>query len=304
MARFLRICLLIMFAIGCHPRINLFAQNKIIAIVNNDTVTQKDLDDFTNFMRMELSAEFKGGELENKIEQIKPDLLNKLIEDKLILQEAKKSNINIDPSKINSRINEIKKRYASETEFQNDLLMQGLTQKDIEQRIKEQMLTYVIVEEKTRRMITVSPTEVTKFYEDNKEMFRLPPQRNFNYIITGDQNLAWEVFNALRRGEDIDEVSRNNALALNQINIIHEGRLRKEIETEILKLKPGEISIPIRQEDSFYIFKLNQITPSRQQSLQEAQDNLYKFLFEKKAQEKFADWINNLKGHSHIEILR
>ena len=36
-----------------------YAQDKIIAIVNNEVVTQKDLDDFLNFMRMQLSQEVR-----------------------------------------------------------------------------------------------------------------------------------------------------------------------------------------------------------------------------------------------------
>ncbi len=65
---------------------NLFAQDKIAAIVNNDIITQKDLDDFLNFMRIQLSQDYSGKELENKIQAMKPDLLDRLIEDRLILQ--------------------------------------------------------------------------------------------------------------------------------------------------------------------------------------------------------------------------
>ena len=54
----------------------LYAQDKIIAVVNNDVITHKDLDDFADFLRMQLSREYKGSALEIKIESIKKDLLD------------------------------------------------------------------------------------------------------------------------------------------------------------------------------------------------------------------------------------
>src|SRR3989338_6450398 len=69
----------------------LFAQDKIVAIVNNEVITQKDLDDFLNFMRMQYAQELKGRELENKIQSMKIVLLDKLIEDRLMLQDAQKT---------------------------------------------------------------------------------------------------------------------------------------------------------------------------------------------------------------------
>jgi len=40
-----------------------FAQDKIVAVVNDEIITQKDLNDFVNFMRMQLSIELTGEQL-------------------------------------------------------------------------------------------------------------------------------------------------------------------------------------------------------------------------------------------------
>ena len=45
----------------------LFAQDKILAVVNNEIITQRDLDGFVSFMRMQLSSEYKGQALEDKL---------------------------------------------------------------------------------------------------------------------------------------------------------------------------------------------------------------------------------------------
>ncbi|MBM3243422.1 MAG: hypothetical protein FJZ12_01110, partial [Candidatus Omnitrophica bacterium] len=147
----------------------LYAQDKIVAIVNQDAITQKDLSDFLNFMRLQLSQEYKGRELEEKIQGMKVVLLSRLIEDRLILQEAKKSNIVVDENRVRTKINEVKKEYPSDTLFQSELMKQGLTQADIERRIRDQFMMFSIVEQKVRSKIIIKPEEVTAFYEENKK---------------------------------------------------------------------------------------------------------------------------------------
>jgi hypothetical protein len=51
--------------------LSLYAQDKIVAIVNKDIITQKDLTDFINFARMQMLTEYKGEQLEAKIQAMK-----------------------------------------------------------------------------------------------------------------------------------------------------------------------------------------------------------------------------------------
>jgi parvulin-like peptidyl-prolyl isomerase len=282
--------------------IELYAQDKIIAIVNSDVITQKDLNDFLNFMRMQLMTEYKGKELENKIQSMKLDLIDKLVEDRLILQQAKKNNIQIDEGRIKARIEEIRKRYDSEREFQDALAKQGLVQADIELKIREQLLMYAIIDIKVRSKIIVNPGEVTDFYQANIRDFKLPEQREFESVTIDDENLAKEISYNLKNGQDFQEIAKRYSLAVNKFNT-QDGQLRKDIEEEIFKMHLDEISEPIKIEKSYYIFKLNNIIPARQQGLSEAQDQIYTFLFNEKMEEALAKWLDEIKKHSYIKIL-
>ncbi|MBU3958326.1 MAG: peptidyl-prolyl cis-trans isomerase [Candidatus Omnitrophica bacterium] len=280
-----------------------FAQDKIVAIVNNDIITQKDLNDFINFMRMQLSAEYKEAELENKVESIKSDLLDRLIEDRIILQEAKKDKLEIDGNKVKEKIDQIKRRYVSDREFQDALSQQGLVQADLESRIREQLLMYNIIDTRIRREILIKPGEVTDFYQQNLEEFRIPEQREFNFIIVADKDLSREVFNNLKDNQDFAGVAKKYSLAVEKSSAKKGQELREDIERAIFTLNLGESSEPTEIEDSFYIFKLVNIIPSRQQVLSEAQDRIYAFLFEMKMQEGLTRWLGGLKEHSYIKIL-
>ena len=304
---FLKI-LLFLFAITSYELLatsyELFAQDKIIAIVNKDIITQKDLNDFINFMRVQLATEYKGEQLETKIQSMKLDLLDKLIEDRLILQEAKKDNIGIDPDRIKAKINEIKKHYGSDTEFQNAIAKQGLVQADIEAKIREQLLMYSVIDIEIRSKIIIKPGEVTDFYQENTEKFILPEQREFESVTVDNENLANEVFDQLKSGQELQDVANRYSLTVNKFSCVRNGQLRKDIEDTVFKINLAQISTPVKIENNYYIFKLNNIIPPRHQNLSEVQDEIYSMLFNKKMQEALTKWLDELKERSYIKILQ
>jgi peptidyl-prolyl cis-trans isomerase SurA len=122
-----------------------YAQDKIVAVVNNEIITQKDLNDFLNFTRMQYARQLSGKELEEKVNSARSGLLQRLIEDRIMLQRAKAEKVTVEPSRIKAKMNEIKKHYALESDFEHDLGRQGLVQADLENKIREQMLTFGIL---------------------------------------------------------------------------------------------------------------------------------------------------------------
>ena len=279
-----------------------YAEDKIVAIVNREIITQKDLDDFMNFMYLQLSAKYQGKELEDKMNGVRPDLLNRLIEDKLILEEAKKENIQVDEAMVKAKISEIKSNYPSEAEFQDALVKQGLTQADIEKRIREQLLIFEIIDLQIRKKIIVSPKEVTDFYEEHKEEFVQPETRRVNSLITKNEVLANKVISSLGQGADLDKISKEYSLELNDLGAVKKSQLVKEIEDVIFNMDVGSISKAIKVGEAYYIFKLEEILPLKKYNLVEVQEEIYYRLYELKMQEKLSRWLEDLRKKAYVEI--
>lgn len=280
------------------------AEDKIIAVVNKDVITQKDFDGFVNFMRMQLNQTYQGEQLEKKIASLESDLMERLVEDRLILQEAKKSGIKLNNDKVKARIEQIKRAYPSDNEFQAALKGQGLSQNDIETRIREQLLMYSIIEVKVKSRIVINPGEVTEFYQKNKDKLFTPQVREFQAVTVDNEDLARKVFSALRNNEDSALVSERYGVAVNKLNSYADGQLKKEVEEIVFKLKAGEVSPPAKINEKYYIFKLDNIIAPKQESLFEAQDKIYNMLLETKMQRELASWIEQLKNQSYIKFFK
>ncbi|MCK9603834.1 MAG: peptidyl-prolyl cis-trans isomerase [Candidatus Omnitrophica bacterium] len=292
-----------------------FAQEKVVAIVNNDIITQKDLNDFLNFARVQLSAESKGKNLEDKAQEMKLNLLDRLIEDRLILQDAKRtledaskkkdmytvSRLDIDPERIKMRIGEIRKKFNSEADYQRSLKLQGLVQADLETRMREQLLMYNIIDLKIKSKIMITPAEITDFYEKHKDEFVRPEEREFESLVIEDEDMAKKMYSDLKRGRSFNEMVQQYSMQANSLTAT-KGELMKEVEDIVFGLSPDEVSKPLKIENAFSIFRLVKIIPPSKQSLEEVQDTIQNYLFEKEMQETLTKWLNELKAQSYIKI--
>ncbi|MDD5409320.1 MAG: peptidyl-prolyl cis-trans isomerase [Candidatus Omnitrophica bacterium] len=301
MRRIISIATLVILFLG--PVCFLGAQDKMVAVVNNEVITQKDLNDFLNFIRMQYSRELSGKALEEKVNSTRQDLLERLIEDKIMLQQAKNEKITIEPARIKAKINEIKKRYALESDFEQELAKQGLVQADLENKIREQMLSFSIVEQKVRSKIMIRPDEITDFYNENKRKFIKPEERLLTVIVLQDESAAKSLSYYLRLGDKLEDLATRYSFTVDKFSASQGQELRSEIEEVVFKLGISEVSDPVKIDGQYYIFKLDDIVGSKQLSLAQAQDKIQAYLFDKKMQEGLAKWLNELKKQSYIKIL-
>lgn len=297
--------LLITFALTCQFVFvgkQAFAQEKIAAVVNNDIITKKDLTDFINFMRMQYATELKGKQLEEKIESMKLDLLDRLIEDRLILQEAKRSGLAVDESRIKARISEIIRRYPSEAAFQADLKKQGLVLADVQTKMREQLLMYSIIDDRIRSKVVVRPEEVTEYYNKHNPQFKSQETRDLEVFSLENEDLADSFCYGLRRKEKIEDLAVRFPFNVNRITAQKGEDLRKDIEDMVFSLGIGEVSNPVNIDNKFYVFRLDNIIAPRQLNLTEVQDKIHAYLTDVKMKQKLDEWLNELKAKSYIKI--
>jgi peptidyl-prolyl cis-trans isomerase SurA len=301
MNKFLTFSVVLLALGGCFSLAR--AEEKIIAIVNNEIITKRDLESFLNFMRVQLSSQYSSKELDEKIAVMKSDLLDRLIEDRLILQEARKSSLRADESRIKAKLDELKKRYSSETEFEDSLKSQGLVEADLEARIRDQILMYNIVEDKIRSKIVVKPSEITDYYNQHPADFKLTEEREIQSLTGADPAKAQQITDSLRMGKDFNDVAKGSGFTVSTFSSRKGGELKKNLEEMLFALKAGEVSDPVKIKDNYYVFKLKKITPPRVQPLSDVQENIHGVLYEKKMQEAMVKWIDELKKKAYIKKL-
>lgn len=123
--------------------------NEIIATVNGQNITKAYVN---KALQEDFSKLPENQRTEDNIKVLANKIVNQKIEDILLIDAAKKANIEISKEEIQSTINNIKSQFKTEKDFEADLKKQSLTKKEFEKEIKESLMKikYVSNEIKNR----------------------------------------------------------------------------------------------------------------------------------------------------------
>lgn len=273
----------------------------IVAVVNDMVVTQSELQEYINFSYLQLSPKLSKDKSKEEFSNIAKEALTRLIEDKLILQEAIKAGLIIEDAFIEARLEELKSRFPSQEEFKKFLFNQNFTLSDIKKNLKDQELMRAIVDSQIRSKIYVSPQETTQFFNEHPEEFTEQEGRKVSLAIFSKKEEAEAALKEINQGGDFGKISSNPG-SYRPEEEIRKGDLPLPAEKEIFKLSVGDNSKVMDIEDKFFIFKIKEFLPLRKLSLSEAGTFAYKIVFNGKLTQELTDWLDKLKNNAYIVI--
>lgn len=300
------------------PPVYSYAQvvNKVVAVVNDEIITQQDVDQLKAVLYAQYVQEYQGEDLLKKMEEVGKDLLRQMIEDKLILSRAKELSIRVSEDEINERLRYIKNNFPSEEAFNDTLEAQGITVANLKDRYRDQLLMKKVVELEIRSRVSVLPSEIAKYYEEHRPEFKREEKYKVSHIlIKAADDISFElakveiddIYNKLKQGYDFSELAKEYSQGPNKetggdMGYISRGEMLEELDQVIFSLKPGEFSEPVKSKIGYHILKVEDISNSGYFSLEEAKGDIENFLFQQKLKEKLDEWVSELKSKAYISI--
>lgn len=157
--------------------------DKVIVKVNEDNIMKSEFDKLYNSAIEQYKQITSKPLTDEELKQIRQKVLDQLITDKLLLQEAKKRGIKVTKRELEEGINTVKSRFPNDQAFLQELKKENLTEKQFQKRIEEQIMVLKLVDEVIKKNAK-QPTEqeakvvfdkVMKIIE-KKEYGKLPPE--------------------------------------------------------------------------------------------------------------------------------
>jgi len=254
------------------------AEDRIVAIINDEVITESELKNKNDFSYIKLSY---------------------LIEKKLQLQTAKKRGITVQQEEISSFkeiISEEEKKDALE-----QLTIFKLLNKDIKSRIsindKELEEYYILNKE-----LFILPEEVMVGYifipikpSDSPENINLS-QKKINDILS-DLKINTSLKDISTRYNGSIDVQ-----VIDDLGSIKRGDLLKELDIAAFSLREGEISDVIYTSSGFYILKVLEKKSLKYKTFEDLTDLIREKVFQEKSEKLYKEWMYNLKTSSFIEL--
>jgi len=215
---------------------------------------------------------------EYKLQLDKSMILDQVISEKLLIQEAK----NID------------------LEEDNDVLEQI-------QKMTEQILVQVLIEREILDKTKVNDEEVLEYYEQNKDSFTEKEQVYLYNILLETEEEAQDILEQLKAGGDFSEIAQErstgpSAAQGGDLGYLPKGTIIPEIEEVVFALELEELSEVIKTDFGFHILKITEKKPGTVKTLEEVKEDIIQTLLPDKQKEAFENLLEELKSKSEIEI--
>ncbi len=158
-----------------------------VAVVDGNEITQADFD--TAFQQASSQAGLPQPPApgDDQYEQVRDQALGSLLDSAWIEGEGERQGVEVTDKEVQDTFTQLKSQnFKTEAEYQQFLQQSGLTQEDIDERVRLQVISQKIQEQITNDTPEVSDEEVREFYDANKAQFEQPETRDIRVILNKD----------------------------------------------------------------------------------------------------------------------
>jgi len=241
------------------------------------------------------------------INLLKNNVLNQIINSQLLLQEAKKEKIKINPSDIDTEIEKIKVNFSSSEAFNDALKANNITLTELKKEIENNLLiNYVLNKEKNK--VNITEEEILNYYNENKMTFFEPEKVHVSHILVATEEEARDILTQLKEGLiSFAELAKEKSICPSAPNggdlgFFSKGQMVKEFEEAAFSLQPGEISDIVKTEYGYHIIKCIEKKEAHSPTFEEVKENIEKTLRTQKENEAISSLITKLKEEADITI--
>jgi peptidyl-prolyl cis-trans isomerase SurA len=284
--------------------------DRVVAVVNGDVIMMSELQEAIVLSRRDGRSEPDGAELERT-------MLNRLVDHRLQVQEAKRDKVEVTDDELRAAVDDIVKRNGGDREkFEAQLQVQGVTWESLRREMREQLLAQRVRSRRVVRRSTVTESEVDQYLTQNRDKFEAGLKYHaFHMAITVEATSspgAWErakqeiesISVALAGGADFAELARTRAKdpTGGDLGWLARGELDVAFERPLLALQKGQVTAPIRSGAAYHLLKLDDREELTAERLADARQQVRDLLLQKKAQERFDEWLEGLRRRALIAI--
>ncbi len=291
--------------------------DKIVAVVNGEIITQSEVTRLLIPYYENYKKEYTGDNLAQKMSEAETIILEQLIDDKLILAEAKRREISVSDDEINEKMKTVQARFPNEEAFRQALSSQNVTLGELRQNITNELIKSKLIRAELGKGVTITPAEVHRYYDSHPEDFSVPARAHaYNLLVKRETDartpeesrfLIEQIYGKIAAKADFRELAREysegpNASRGGDLGWVEEGQMLPEIDTAIFSMEAPGISGIIESDLGYHIVWVPELAASATLAFEDCCQDIEDILYRKKLDRRFTQWLSKLRKRAYISI--
>ncbi len=284
--------------------------DRIVAVVNNDIVTLSELNKAVKpFLEKIEAADYPEEKAKQLTYKVKRDMLDRIIERRLIYQETGRLNLRVSVEEVDQAIERFKRdRNMTQEDLEKALAHDGITFDEYRDRIRKDILRTKVINKVIKAKVVVLDREVEAYYNDHKKAFSGEKKYHLRNILMEDRDAIESVRKLLDQGLNFAALAQKYSRASNaseggDLGVFELETFSEKLKQAITHLKKGAYTDVISTDSGYQIFYLEGFEQSGGKTLEQARDEIVEKLYDRKAEKKMKKWIESLKEKAHIKIM-
>lgn len=283
--------------------------NRIVAVVNGEMITFIDLQRYGNPEIVRRGLTKQGAEAEKAREKVYREVLDTLVTDILLRQEAERYQIKVSDSEIENEYTKyIQRLQMNRKDFEAQLAIQGSSPQQLKERIKDSILRQRLVGMIIARKINVDEAEIRKYYEENKSEFVKQDNVKFSMILFKPGVKGQNILNSIKNGKTSFEAAAKKystaptASKGGDMGSVPWTELDESWRKVLSKMKSGEVSNVFKAGNADVILRLDAPLTSNFMSYEEASPRIEHMLREPLLDKAYKEYATRLRQRAVVEI--
>ncbi len=294
----------------------------VVATVNGEQINRQQLAEMVQNMKQHYKS--MGITIDEKtdadmLKMIDSMTLEQLIDQTILLQEAKKMGIQISRADVDKEVARYKEAMTDD-KFRQTLAANGWTEPKFKDMLEKDMIIGALQKKLLEEMQPATEAQAAEYYEKNKNQFVAPASYQVRHILAltggrdGDKakidlearTKTMAILEQLKKGADFADLARqksedSGSAAQGGLFTFSPGDAVPEFEKAAMALKPGEITPePVKTQFGYHLIKMEKYTPEKQKPFSEVRDDVLAKLTDQAKQERLDKFLEEARKKAEI----
>lgn len=308
---------------------------RVLVKVNGEILTKTELEQRQFMAIRQKNPQLRDEDVKNDaqlkkmLDEVTPDVLVDVIDEMLLLQRGKELGYRLSDEQFTQILANIKKENKLETDeqFQAALKQEGMTLQQLRDSIEKRMIIDRVQQVEVMQKIGITEEDARKYYDAHPQEFTTPAAITLREILlnvpesttpSGEKAVnAAQDEETEKRAQEIrtrvttggvdfgqlassvsDAPSKANGGLIGPIAL---SEISPSLQELVGKMKPGDVSQPLRTARGYQLIKLESASTSVQQPFEEVRDKIADAVYNQKRRGEVEKYLRRVRAEALIE---